>query len=201
MGKQRNTRYVDPGAPLDNNNLPIVDTSNLDLSTLPKLSTGDSNALNLDTGSSQAVGDVYQPSTYDNSRTYTDELSSLDDIRAGNQGVFSSLGNSAAKFIGKTATNVVGGIVGTVYGAGSSIVNGDIKKLWDNDFLTKVDAVDQGLDNIFKVYKSSDYQDQNFLQRMFLHPLQFTDDTTEALSFTAGAILTELATSGIASET
>jgi len=45
--------------------------------------------------------------------------------------------------------------VGTVYGAGSSIVNGDIKKLWDNDFLTKVDAVDQGLDNIFKVYNQA----------------------------------------------
>ncbi len=128
------------------------------------------------------------------------DLPSLNDTRAENQGILSSLGDSTAKFVGKTALNIVGGVAGTIYGIGSSIANGDIKKLWDNSFSTKVDDIDKGLDDIFKVYKSSDYLQQNILQRAFLHPTKFIDDTADALSFTAGAILTELATAGVGTE-
>lgn len=199
MSKKKSSRYVDPGAPLDNNNLPIDISSQIDTSVLPKIPAPQASSLG-DTGSATYVGDTYEPTRYDDNNTYQDDLRNLDNIRSGNQGILSSLGNSAAKFVGKTALNTVGGILGTAYGAGDAIIQGDISKLWDNSFLDKVDAVDKGLGDIFKVYKSSDYEDQNFLQRMFLHPLQFTDDTTEALSFTAGAILTELATSGFGSE-
>lgn len=129
------------------------------------------------------------------------DLPNLNDTRTANQGTFSSLGNSFAKFVGKTGLNIVGGTVGTAYGVGSAIANGEWSKIWDNSFADKIEEADNKLDNIFKVYKSSDYEQSNFLQKAFLHPLQFTDDTSDALSFTAGAILTELASQGLASAT
>jgi hypothetical protein len=188
-------RYVDPGAPLDDNNLPLI-KGKLDFN-LPKQQ--DQNYVG-DTGTSTYVGEDYQPSIQDNTNTYASDIPNLDNIRASNQGIFNSLGNSFAKFVGKTGLNIVGGIAGTVYGAGAAMAEGKISNLWNNSLMDTLDQADKGLDNIFKVYKSSDYQDKNFLQRMFLHPLQFTDDTTSALSFTAGAILTELGTAGLGSE-
>lgn len=152
-------------------------------------STGEVNTYNYERDNSLDRGNI---TPYD--------LPNLNDTRTEEQGALSTIGNDIGKFVGKTALNIVGGIAGTAYGVGSAIANGDVSKIWDNSFNDKVEAVDQGLDNIFKVYKSSDYMQQNILQKAFLHPLQFIDDTTEALSFTAGAVLTELATAGIGSE-
>jgi hypothetical protein len=126
------------------------------------------------------------------------DLPDLNDTRTANQGTLSSLGNSTASFLGKTVNSVIGGVAGTIYGVGSAIANKDVSKLWDNSFLDKTDEIDKGLGDIFKVYKSSDYLQSNFLQRAFLHPLQFTDDATQALSFTAGAIISTLITEGAA---
>jgi hypothetical protein len=142
----------------------------------------------------------YTASQYDNGNMYAEDLNHLDDIRANNQGTLKALALDVPKFIGKTALNVIGGIAGTVYGVGSAIANGEASKLWDNSLNDKLDALDKGVDDMFKVYKNSDYEEQNILQRAFLHPTQFISDATDALSFTAGAIVSEYLTAGMASE-
>lgn len=197
MGKQRSKRYVDPMSPLGQDNLPIVLSKgriNLNVKLPEQTYIGD-------TGSSDYIGDQYQYTDYDDLNTYKEDLPYLEDIRESNQGSLSALGNSLGKFVGKTAINVIGGLGGTVYGGVNAIAQGDYSKLWDNSFMDKLDILDKGVDNIFKVYKSLDYEDQNILQRAFLHPVQFTDDAMGALSFTVGAILTELLTSGLGSAT
>lgn len=142
----------------------------------------------------------YTASKYDNGNMYAEDLNHLDDIRANNQGTLKALALDVPKFIGKTALNVIGGIAGTVYGVGSAIANGEASKIWDNSLNDKLDELDKGVDDMFKVYKNSDYEQQNILQRAFLHPTQFLSDATDALSFTAGAIVSEYLTAGMASE-
>lgn len=129
------------------------------------------------------------------------DLPNLNDERAANQSTVRSLGDSFAKFAGKTVLSTIGNLAGTVYGVGDAIAKGDVTKIWDNSFMDAVDAGDKKLDNIFQVYKSSDYLDQNFLQKLFLHPTKFIDEATDTASFMAGAVLSEIATSGLGSET
>lgn len=143
----------------------------------------------------------YTRSPYDKGQVTTEDLPSLEDTRATNQGTFTALGDATAKFLGKTVLSTVGNLAGTIYGVGDAVANGQFSKIWDNSFMDAVDAGNKKLDNIFQVYKNSDFQQQNILQKLFLHPTQFTDEATDTASFMAGAILSEIATSGLASET
>lgn len=140
----------------------------------------------------------YNASQYDND-IYSHQLGDLEDIRADNQGVLDSLANSTVNFLGKTAVNVVGGLTGAVYGAGSALYNGDISKLWDNEVTTALDNASDSIGEAFRVYKSSDYNDKFILNKMISNPIMFVDEFMDTLSFTAGAVVTELLSGGLAS--
>ena len=47
-------------------------------------------------------------------------------IRGQRQRTIDKWGNGLLKSVGKVGTNVVGGIFGTAYGAGSAILNGSV---------------------------------------------------------------------------
>lgn len=172
-------------------------------SVLPRLTRRPASDVKFEASEIGSTGDIagfdYTATKYDNPEVYQNDLDDLDDMRANNQGSLKALANSVPKFIGKTATNVIGGIAGTIYGVGSAVANGEMSKVWDNALMDKLDSLDKGIDDMFKVYKNSDYEDQNILQRAFLHPTQFISDATDALSFTAGAIVSEYLTAGLAS--
>lgn len=140
----------------------------------------------------------YTATRYDND-IYSHQLGDLEDIRSQNQGVFSALANSTANFLGKTAVNIVGGLTGAVYGAGSALYNGDISKLWDNEVTQALDETSDAIGEAFRVYKSSDYQDKFILNKMISNPVMFADEFMDTLSFTAGAVVTELLSGGLAS--
>ena len=175
-----------------NGSEPITYRTDIDLSKIGSFgkkrqgSAGDTNLVD------------YTPSKYDNFITPND-LPNLENIRSNNQGILDSLGRSTANFIGKTAVNVVGGLAGTAYGAVDAIREGKLSNLWDNDLTTALDKASENIGDYFKVYKSGDYEESNFLAKAFLHPIQFTDETMDALSFTAGAVITEMASQGLAS--
>lgn len=143
----------------------------------------------------------YEPTRYDDSvRMETLETpGALENMRAENQGVLSSLANSTANFTGKTAINVAGGLVGAIWGGIDAIASKDFSKLYDNDLTTALDQASDSIGEIFKVYKSSGYEDKFILNKMVSNPLMFTDEFMDTLSFTAGAIVTELISGGLAS--
>src|SRR5690606_33015864 len=97
------------------------------------------------------------------------------------------------------AVNVVGGLLGTAYGGVEAIRNGQLSSLWDNDLTTELDKASTQIGDYLKVYKSSEYEDMNILSKAVLHPIMFTDETMDALSFTTGAVLTEMISGGLAS--
>lgn len=140
----------------------------------------------------------YTESKYDSS-IFVNELSNLDQLRHNNQSSLDMLGRATANFIGKTAVNVVGGVAGTVYGGAQAIAEGRVSALWDNELTTVLDKASDGIREYFKVYNSNDFENRNLIQRMFLNPVQFTDELLDTLSFTAGAVVTEMLTAGVGS--
>lgn len=197
------SRYVDPQAPLDNNNLPISSYGSVDANSIPNFSKhySEQPVHISDTGSASYVGDQFERNSLDDQNVYQEDLPQLEDERASNQGTIGALGDAFAKFAGKTVLSTIGNIAGTIYGVGAAIGEGKLSDIWDNSFMDAVDAGNKKLDNIFQVYRNSDYQEQNILQRAFLHPTQFIDEATDTASFMAGAVLSEIATSGLGSET
>lgn len=143
----------------------------------------------------------FDPSKYDGSGLYESQLWNAEDFREQNQGIFDSLGRSTANLIGKTAVNVVGGLAGTAYGAVDAIANKELSRLWDNDLTTALDKASESIGDYFKVYKSNDFNNRNLISRAVLNPVQFTDELIDTLSFTTGAVLTEMISGGVASAT
>lgn len=141
----------------------------------------------------------YDRSKYDPAQIFTYDLQNLESIRESNQGVLDALGRSTANLIGKTGLNVIGGLGGTAYGILDAIGNGEFRRVWDNDFNRAVDSASESVGDYFRVYKSGDYEDMNILQKAFLHPVQFADEFMDALSFTTGAVVTDMLSSGMAS--
>lgn len=187
-------RFGDLLADPDHNNQNVnfsdlIDTDKIAKSSNNTYSEGSSHGYN------------YEPNSLDKGDVTPYDLPTIEDQRAENQSTIGSLSDSFAKFAGKTVLSTIGNLAGTIYGVGAAIEQGDVTKIWDNSFMDAVDAGDKGLDNIFKTYQSSDYKDQNILQRLFLHPTQFIDEATDTASFMAGAVLSEIATSGVGSET
>src|SRR6478736_6963424 len=102
----KKSKYVNPYSNLDSNNLVKDESSPMSLN----LFKGSNNPAYepVDTGTS--TGFNYEKSSYDPENIYSEQLPILNDIRANNQGILSSLGNSAAKFVGKTGLYTIGGI-------------------------------------------------------------------------------------------
>jgi hypothetical protein len=121
------------------------------------------------------------------------------DRRAENQTASEQLLNGAAKFIGKTATAFAGGTVGTLYGIGSSIYNGELSSFYDNDFQRLMDSANESMDETLPNYVSKEQQDYSLLRQLGTANF-WANDMLGGASFTAGAILSEMATAGLASE-
>jgi hypothetical protein len=119
-----------------------------------------------------------------------------DEARAQKQSSIEQVAKQIPKFAGKTALNVVGGLAGTIYGAGAAIVEGDFSALYDNAVMNKLEHMKESIDKALPVYNTNAYKDANFLQKMFLHPAQLSDELSDALAFTAGAVLTGMITGG-----
>lgn len=126
------------------------------------------------------------------------ERGDINEWRSEQQGVLPSMGNSIVKFAAKTGINVIGGTAGTIYGLGAAAADGKLSSMWDNQVINELDSWSKGLDAAMPVYKSADYQNANFLEK-FLNPVMMFDELSDVASFTAGAVLTELLTAGLAS--
>ena len=121
----------------------------------------------------------------------------LDDLDE-NQGFLSEVGNTATKLIGNTAV-AVSSLIPLVYGLGKGLFTWDAQNIFNNGMFDAWETMDQGINNKFAVYGGSDYDiDENgeqkgFFSRFVSHPMKSLNaDIAPAVSFIAGAIITEM---------
>ena len=101
------------------------------------------------------------------------------------QGVAGKISNTLLGFAADTGINVAQGTVGMLYGAGSAIANGDLTKIYDNTLSNALDRAQEGFNEQFEVTRGGN-------QGLVKKGVGLVDDLAGALSFVAGAVLTEV---------
>jgi len=130
----------------------------------------------------------------------------LDDLDE-NQGFLESSAYTVVKLIGKTALSV-GSLVPLTYGVAKGLFTWDSQNIFNNGLFDAWETMDQGLDKHLAVYGGSEYaydangKEKNFFSRFISHPMKSLNaDIAPAVSFVAGAVLTELVAGAIAPAT
>lgn len=133
-------------------------------------------------------------------QNYITQVKKLVDDLDENQGFWNALGQFGGNFLGQTAV-AVSSIIPLVYGVGKAIVNWDANEIFNNTLFDKWDQAAQATREQFVVYGGWDYTQptasgeqkgirarmtDNFMKSM-------NDDIAPAMSFIAGAIITEVA--------
>jgi hypothetical protein len=120
----------------------------------------------------------------------------IEDLFAEDQSVADQWANGSIKFLGKTATNVAGGLLmipGLVYGAAT----GSFKNVYDNAFQRALDDANAAMDEYLPNYVRKEVEDYSLLREMFTANF-WANDVLSGMSFVAGAVLTEMLTAGMA---
>ena len=120
----------------------------------------------------------------------------IDDLLGESQSTADKWANGTIKFVGKTATNVIGGLAmfpGLIYGAGT----GSFKNVYDNDFQRALDDANEAMDEALPNYVRKEVEDYSIIQKMSTANF-WANDVLSGMSFVAGAVLTEMASAGLA---
>ena len=147
----------------------------------------------LNYGAGQVAADVgmYDATTskYDEDITLRDlQTATLEEQRAFTQPTGDKWRNGLIKFAGKTGTAVAGGTIGTFAGLGN-IIEG--KSYYDNDFQRMLDRWNEGMDEALPNHYSREEQQANFWKSMGTANF-WANDVLSGMSFTVGAVLTEI---------
>ena len=122
----------------------------------------------------------------------------LEDARAYGQSTGEQWAHGLAKFVGKTGTAVLGGTIGTITGLPNLFIEN--KSVYDTQFQQWLDLMNEKMDEVLPNYATSIEKEENFWQS--LNNANFwANDVLSGLSFTAGAVLTELAWSAATAAT
>jgi hypothetical protein len=138
-----------------------------------------------------------------NFKKYAVQMNRFNDIfeqRAQNQPLGEKWKNGVLKFVGKTGTAVAGATVGTLVGFKELLENGSLTNFYDNDMQTSLDRANEWMDGKLPNYKTKWEQEANFWQSLTRANF-WADDVLGALSFTSGAVLSELMLSGLSAAT
>jgi len=121
------------------------------------------------------------------------------DQRALQQTNLDATKNALIKFTGKTAITVGDTLGGLLY-IPSAIVNGDLSKMYDNDFHRWMDKQSENLDSALPIYATKAQEQEGFFSK--LNNAKFWGDgVLGAMSFTVGAVLSEMALSALTAGT
>lgn len=138
------------------------------------------------------------------SKKYDSEVKKFLDDLDENQGFLQESFNTATKLLGRTAT-AVGGVIPLAYGLGKGLFTWDAQNIFNNGVFDAWETMDQAIDKNLVVYGGSDYyfdhegKERNFFSRFINHPMKsINSDIVPAVSFVAGAVLTELAATALA---
>lgn len=137
---------------------------------------------------------------FTNNQFYDETI--LTELRAQNQPNSHKVANGLLKFVGKTATNTAGGLGSLVTAVGmlGALPFKEYRKefsyLYDNAFNKSLDEMNEWMDKNLPNYKTRREQEMGLLSQMTTTNF-WADEFLGAMSFVAGAFLTEAATGGL----
>ena len=108
------------------------------------------------------------------------------DVRAENQPWYSQLGAGITKGAVLAGTTFLDGTMGLLYGGAKAIENGDISKLWDNDFSKAMQSINDWSERELPNYYTSQEQDASIWDKLFTANF-WGDSFIKNLGFTVGA--------------
>ena len=124
----------------------------------------------------------------------------MNDMRANRQSTLDTFGNSITKFAGKTAITVGDTLGGLVIAIPTMIRNGTLSSVYDNDFHRAMDKASHWMENVMPIYETKAQEEENFWGK--LNNAKFWGDgVMGGLSFTVGAVLSEMALTAITAST
>jgi hypothetical protein len=106
------------------------------------------------------------------------------------QGSGSKWLNGLGKFIGKTGVNIVGGTLGTAWGAIEAIGTGNWEAVYDNSFYDMLDDQNTKMDTFAANYRTQKERDMGFGGSMLTANF-WADDFLGGMSFMAGTVVSE----------
>ena len=127
-------------------------------------------------GESMFDEDVYSPEQFQDAA----------DVRAENQPWYSQLGAGIAKGAVLTGTTFLDGTMGLLYGGAKAIGDGDVSKLWNNDFSKAMQSVNDWSERELPNYYTSQEQDASIWDKLFTANF-WGDSFIKNLGFTVGA--------------
>lgn len=125
---------------------------------------------------------------------------SLEENRAEKQTILDKASNGVLQASGKAATSFINGTVGTIYGVGSALSNGQFSKIYDNEVTQSMDKLNDAIDKNNPLYKSKEYLDSPWYKKMMTANLWWGDILSGA-GYTVGAIGTGALTGNIYRQT
>ena len=108
------------------------------------------------------------------------------DVRAENQPWYSQLGAGIAKGAILAGTTFLDGTMGLLYGGAKAIEEGDVSKLWDNDFSKAMQSINDLSERELPNYYTSQEQDASIWDKLFTANF-WGDSFIKNLGFTVGA--------------
>ena len=127
-------------------------------------------------GESMFDEDVYSPEQFQNAA----------DVRAENQPWYAQLGAGIAKGAVLTGTTFLDGTMGLLYGGAKAIEDGNVSKLWDNDFSKAMQSINDWSEREIPNYYTSQEQDASIWDKLFTANF-WGDSFIKNLGFTVGA--------------
>lgn len=125
-------------------------------------------------------------SIFDESNYTQEQFENAADVRAENQPWYAQLGAGIAKGAVLTGTTFLDGTMGLLYGGAKAIGDGDVSKLWDNDFSKAMQSINDWSEREIPNYYTSQEQDASIWDKLFTANF-WGDSFIKNLGFTVGA--------------
>lgn len=125
-------------------------------------------------------------SMFDEDVYSSEQFQNASDVRAENQPWYAQLGAGIAKGAVLAGTTFIDGTMGLLYGGAKAIENGDISKLWDNDFSKAMQSINDWSERELPNYYTSQEQDASIWDKLFTANF-WGDSFIKNLGFTVGA--------------
>lgn len=147
---------------------------------------------------STAAEQVYAPDSFGASKldrkiNYASQLENLDDMRGQLQPLSDKLGNTAAKFIGGTLINGIGGLAAGGAGLYEFAKTKDKSKIWNASIAHSFDNMSEEMQEMFPHYYMEADRQKSLWDQAFTYNF-WGDEFVNGLSFMSGAMLTGVLT-------
>lgn len=125
-------------------------------------------------------------SMFDEDVYSSEQFQNASDVRAENQPWYAQLGAGIAKGAVLAGTTFLDGTMGLLYGGAKAIEDGDVSKLWDNDFSKAMQSINDWSEREIPNYYTSQEQDASIWDKLFTANF-WGDSFIKNLGFTVGA--------------